>query len=155
MKKNLTWILAAAIVVVGVGAFYGGMVYGKNQASSALQANFANRQFNGAANGNRRNGQMGGFLNGEVISKDDKSLTVKLRDGGSKIVFFSGATQILKSVKGTIDDLPVGSNVTANGQTNSDGSVTAQLIQLRQDIPGSNTNASGTPSGGLSRPNNQ
>ncbi|MBU4332336.1 hypothetical protein KKD19_05810 [Patescibacteria group bacterium] len=35
-------------------------------------------------------------LNGEIIDKDDVSITLKLEDGGSKLVFYSDATKILK-----------------------------------------------------------
>lgn len=68
---------------------------------------------------------------GEIISKDEKSVTVKLRDGGSKIVFYYDGTKIDKFVSGNAADLEVGKNVVVSGTTNFDGSVTAQSVQVR------------------------
>jgi hypothetical protein len=144
MKKNLMWILIAAIVIVGVGAFYGGMQYDAGKKTAAGQFGFNGQQ--AGANGARNRFQAGSMVNGTILSKDDKSITVKSRTGGSRIVFFSPSTSILKSVTGTVNDLQVNSSVTASGQTNSDGSVTAQMIQLRQDMANFG-NASGTPNG--------
>ncbi len=70
-------------------------------------------------------------LTGEVISQSDDSLTIKLSDGSTKIVFVSDSTQITKSVDGTIDDLSEGEQIFVSGSENPDGSYTAQIIQLR------------------------
>ena len=135
MNKLITIVIATAIVV-GSGAFYGGMKYAENKAVSNRQQRI--QQFGGSGtgslNGGSGNRTAGGFTTGEIISKDDKSVTVKLRDGGSKIVFLSGSTEVTKSVNGTLVDLEVGKNISVNGTANSDGSVTAQTIQLRSNI---------------------
>ncbi len=140
-----------AVIIVGAGAFYGGMQYGKSQAGSGNNAAKQQRLAQGAGgqvqggqfNRQGRGGQAGGgFANGDIIAKDDKSLTIKLRDGGSKIIFLSGSTQIMKSVDGSISDLAVGQNVMINGSANADGSLTAQAVQLRPALPAS---ASSTP----------
>jgi hypothetical protein len=75
----------------------------------------------------------GGLAAGEIIAKDDASVTVKLRDGGTKIVFVSDKTEIGKAVVGSAADLEVGKTVMATGMPNADGSLTAQNIQLRAD----------------------
>ena len=137
--KNILLVAVAVAVLVGGGAFYGGMKYAQGRGS---RGNFANltpeqrQQFQANAGGGFRNGQgrggMGGmFVAGEIISKDDKSITIKLQDGGSKIVFYSDNTDVGKSVSGTSADLEIGKNITTNGTANSDGSITAQSIQIR------------------------
>lgn len=144
MKKNVL-ITVILVIIVGAGAFYGGMKYNqsKNQTTNLSASGFANltpeqRQarlqqmgasgLGATARGNRAGG---GFTAGEIIAKDDKSITVKLQDGGSKIVFFSVATPVTKSVNGSASDLSTGEQVVVTGTANQDGSLTAQSIQLR------------------------
>ncbi len=81
--------------------------------------------------GQRLGGAGAGLVSGEIISKDDTSITIKMRSGGSKIVFYSSTTEIGKFTRGSLADLNIGETVTATGSTNSDGSVTAQSIQMR------------------------
>ncbi|MFA6306354.1 MAG: hypothetical protein WCV70_00855 [Patescibacteria group bacterium] len=141
MQNKMLIGFIIAVVVVGAGSFYGGMQYGKNQTSA--QNNAARQQRFGQGAGPAQGGQFnrqgrvagGGFVNGDIIAKDDKSVTVKSADGGSKIVFLSGATQIMKSVDGSLVDLEMGENVMITGSANSDGSLTAQSIQLRPAAP--------------------
>ncbi len=132
MKNHIGFTILACVLVAG-GAFYGGMQY----ASAKTKSTGSTGQFRqgGAFGGQGRNGGTGrangGFVNGEVLSKDDKSVTIKLTSGGSKIVFFTTSTHVGKLVDGTADDLAVGKTVTVTGDANSDGSVTAQSIQIR------------------------
>ncbi len=155
MNKLITIVIVVA-VVVGGGAFYGGMKYAESksprgqfsrgdfqnlspeerqQRFQELGAN-AGGAFGGDHQGgpsDRRSG--GGFTAGEIISKDDKSITVKMRDGGSKIIFYSNTTEVGKFVNGAPSDLEIGKTVTINGSTNPDGSITAQSIQIRSAMP--------------------
>ena len=122
--------LVIVIVLMGV-SFYAGTQFpskkiGSNQFNMQGKQGMT-RQFN------PNNG--GGMTSGEIISKDAQSISVKLRDGGSKIIFFSTSTAITKGTQGTADDLVVGSQVMAVGTQNQDGSVTAKTIQLRNDMP--------------------
>lgn len=138
----------AAIVVVGAGCFYGGMLYEKSKAvtqnfTSEQRQVFGRMQKNGdgqARMGNRASGA--GFVNGDIISKDDKSITVKSSDGGSKIIFLSESTKVMKSVDSDISDLKAGKNVMISGSANADGSITAESIQLRPNVE---ANATSTP----------
>jgi hypothetical protein len=136
-KKHLTIWIVVTVVLVGV-SFYAGGVHAKSAAKNAMTA--ARGQFAGAGGarttGANRFGTGGGAVLGSVLSKDDTSMTVKSRDGSSKIVLFSGTTQVLKSAPGAASDISVGTQVSVQGTQNSDGSVSAQSIQIRPDMGG-------------------
>ena len=138
MNKFLPVAIVICLILVG-GAFYGGVKYGSRREPNFAGKNMMNWEKNGASNFN--NGPMkggkavgSGIVNGEVIAKDDKSVTVKIKDGGSKIVIFAASTAVTKTAAGTMDDVAVGANVMITGKTNADGSVTAETIQIRPDI---------------------
>jgi hypothetical protein len=131
-------------IVVGAGAFFGGMKYGANKnrpSAIGMHGNFGGNENVGQRNGGQmqdrqRMGQNGGgFIGGSIISKDDKSITVKDQSGNSKIIFFSDSTAVAKSASGSSSDLVVGENVMVNGKANADGSIVAQNIQIRPDQP--------------------
>lgn len=136
MKKTLLIIVGVAVLVVAA-AFFGGMKYAE---SKNPRRQFSMAGFGANTGGQARviNGQGaqrgGGLVIGEILSKDDKSVTVKLPDGGSKIIFFSNSTEIMKFVSGAVSDLEVGKTISVNGSANSDGSITAQSIQVRPNI---------------------
>jgi hypothetical protein len=152
MERKVKLILIHVIgilALVGASA-YGGMLYDKSQVAgqggqrvaggNGNFANFANRQPGTNGGQFRQNGGQpggiggrngGGLVSGEIISADDQSITVKLRDGGSKIVLLSDKTEVSKFVAGATSDLTVGENVMVTGSANTDGSVTAQMVQLR------------------------
>jgi hypothetical protein len=148
-KQNLVIIVVAGLILLS-GSFYGGMQYGaknaiKIQVSQGGRNNVGSfagggqrmvgqggqQRAGGVQGGGMGNGGAGDFTAGEIIFKDDTSVTIKTRDGGSKIVFFSDKTLIDKSVSGATGDLSVGQQITVNGKTSTDGSVIAQNIQIR------------------------
>lgn len=141
MNNKYVAMVVVALVVVGGGSFYGGMQYDKSVTAQARTA--ARTQFGGGAGGNNQGGQGGqqrggmmggrgqnggGFVTGEILSKDDKSLTIKTPDGGSTIVYFSATVNVRKADIGSLADLSLGQQVTVNGKSSSDGSVVADTI---------------------------
>lgn len=138
--KNKNLIIAILILLVGLGAgFFGGMKYRDYQISKQ-RASFAGGNFQRNGTGATGSGaRMGGAVravNGSILSVDDKGITVKLSDGSSKIVLMSDTTQINQAAAATKTDLKVGTTVAVFGQTNSDGSVTAQSIQMNPQTRG-------------------
>jgi hypothetical protein len=131
MNKNIIFVIVA--VVIAGASFYGGMLYQQSQRRN----NFT--QFAGGPNGSARggNGQSQGIrpVNGQIISADSQSITVKLRDGSSRIVILSDKTSINKSAPAAKEDLKVGEDVAVFGTQNSDNSVTAQSISLNPMNP--------------------
>ncbi len=138
MKQTVIIAIIVAIIV-GTGSLYAGIMIGKKQASPNANAGFArnvnggNRQMNGQFGGMARM-QGEGFVSGKIIAKDDQSITIESQGGGSKILFFSTSTPITKSATGSPADLSIGTNVTANGKTNSDGSMSAEMIQMSAEM---------------------
>ncbi len=131
-KKVLTVWVIIAVVLCGI-SFYAGDKHGQSASQTIADAGRGNFQGGqGGAGGNRR---FGGNANGEVLSKDASTMTVKMRDGSTRIVLYSTTTQVFKSTASTPDDVTVGETVSVMGTANSDGSVTAQSIQIRPAAP--------------------
>ena len=153
MNKLITTIIVVA-VIVGSGAFYGGMKYTKSKSprdgfsrgdfqnlspeerqqrfqefGANVGSAFSGDHEGGSGFGSRTGGSQP--FSGEIISQGDGSLTIKLSDGSTRIIFVTDSTQITKSVNGTVDDLSEGEQVFVAGTENPDGSYTAQTIQLR------------------------
>ncbi len=146
MKKNLPQIIIG-VLVVGAISFYGGIKYETSKTTTTpVDSQQRSSDQSGGRNGGRMGGNRGGanggggFANGEVVSADNTGLTIKMRDGSSKIVIFSSSTQILKSATGTLSDVVAGTQVTIMGSPNTDGSITAQSIQIRPNTPSSTPN---------------
>jgi hypothetical protein len=126
-KKAVCIIIAAAMILVYV-SYSAGYQKGK-------KITFSQGPGSGFSGANSMRNRGAGIINGDVTSKDETSMTVRGRDGSSKIVLYSGTTQIMKSTTGTSSDVAVGTQVMIQGKTNSDGSITAQSIQIRPEMP--------------------
>ncbi len=152
-KKNKILIgigSIAVIIAVGAGAFFVGMNYKKK--GGALEGRVGGPMMNDGGFGNPRKqmnprqgtgqqdgrrvmqGGVGagqGMILGEIISKDGTSITVKTKDGSSKVIYYSDSTDVNKSVESSKDELSSGQQVMVGGKSNSDGTVTAENIQIR------------------------
>lgn len=129
MKKHYVTI-SVAVVCAAIFFFIGDAV-GKNSAVSgnnSVRGVFASSTRGGFVG---RNG--GGFAAGQIIAIDQNSMTVQLPNGNSEIVFYSSSTQVVKLEPQTepVSSLTPGTQVMIGGTQNSDGSVTAQTIQIR------------------------
>jgi hypothetical protein len=133
VNKNLIIVGVIAAVIFGAGGFFAGIKY-QQLRRTALFNQMDNRNGQGQVRGTNFRP-----VNGEIINTDDKSITVKMQDGSSKIVLFSDQTQINQATTAAKSDLKTGQIVAVFGTSNSDGSVTAQSIQLNpQEFRGGN-----------------
>ena len=128
MKNNVFSFILIAVISLGVG-FYAGSFYQKNQQQSRF-SQFGTRNFS-AQNQGRRFGMGIRPISGQIIKKENDSITVKTQNG-TRIVFFTDKTNIVKTTKTKIEDLKENETVFIVGQENSDGSITAQNIQIGQ-----------------------
>ncbi|MBU6323159.1 hypothetical protein KGQ55_00540 [Patescibacteria group bacterium] len=125
-------ITGVVALIVGLGAGYWGATafakptpsFGRNLSQGGAGGVMFTRGGAGAQAG-------GGFVSGTVAQASATSITVNTRDGNSHVVLMSPSTTVAKSVTGSLSDLSAGSDVIVSGTTNSDGSITATLIQIR------------------------
>ncbi|NMB48351.1 hypothetical protein GYA13_02800 [Candidatus Kuenenbacteria bacterium] len=130
MKKTLP-IMIVIVVLVAAGSFYGGTKYQSSKIPSRGQFTGGPQgMMSGPGGMNRAGNSSMSFIGGEIISKDDQSVTIKLNNGGSKTVLYSASTTIGKMATGTADDLSIGTSVMVTGKSTTDGSLTAESIQI-------------------------
>lgn len=142
MEKKTVLLGVVALIALGVG-FFGGVAYEKQSVAASLSGQGASMR-NGAGDRSAGFGSMGtrtgdargagamggGFAVGEILSHDDKSITIRTSDGGSRIVYFSDTTSISKSAPTASTDLSVGERVRVNGKSSPDGTVAAENIDI-------------------------
>lgn len=117
-------------LIIGAGLGYEGAIAFAHPAAASQTV-----RSGGFAGGTRAGGASGGFLTGTVAAKDSGSITLNTRDGSSHVVLVTPNTTVSKSVNGALTDVATGSTIIVSGTTNSDGSVSASLIQLRPTLP--------------------
>lgn len=133
MKQNMIVVILLVTVATGAGGFFAGTKYQENK-----RGQFFTQMGNGQRPGNimnnvaGKNGGRGGFrpVAGEIVKNDAASITVKLTDGSSKIILLTAETQINKAEVITKEDLTAGTSVAVFGTETTDGSLTAQTIQV-------------------------
>lgn len=137
-NKNIVTSVIVCVVIAGI-SFWGGMKYDASKTATNQIANRGGQngfnQNGGGRGQGMRGGLNGGAVSGEILSVDATSMTLKLRDGGSKIVLFSPSSKVEKTVDGTTADVTTGKTVMVTGTPNPDGSVSATSIQLRPAFP--------------------
>lgn len=142
-------VVLLIVLGVGVGAFYGGMQYQLGKQTAGFGRNFAMGQQGmgtGRTGTNTRRTGNGQPISGEIINVDTDSLTVKLADGSSRIVLLNEKTIYNKTASVEKTELKAGEKVGIFGTTNTDGSVSAQNVQLNPQfrMGGVGANASGS-----------
>lgn len=145
--KDTILIVIIAVLVAGGGGFFAGSKYQSQQRKGGWPTTTTNQ--GQLRPGENRKGGWGegqgqgnriGFrpVKGEIIGTDEKSITVKMDDGSSKIILISDTTQIYQAETASREDLTEGTTVSVFGTTNTDGSVSAQNIELnpiKRNIP--------------------
>lgn len=127
-------VIIILVLIVGTGAFFGGIQYQKRQ-RPGLEFNGQGGQWPSRRLGNGQNGNTRP-VSGQIINSEDKSITVKMQDGSSKIVFVSDNTSITEATAASKQSLQTGKQIMMFGTGNSDGSITAQNIQLNTQFRG-------------------
>lgn len=144
-----TQIVVAAVIGLMLlgGGFAAGMTYGKNGTAAAASASPSDRgagrgQGNGAG---ARFGQGGAngqeLLTGQIISVNDGSITVQVRQPGqngaspttsSQIVLLGSNTRIVKTTESDIkaSDLKANDQIQIVGTTDASGNVSATAIVI-------------------------
>lgn len=137
MKKQIIITgIVCAIIFGGVG-YALGKKYSVPSPQSTNDMGVRPGMGKGGAGMPRQN-RMEGFTTGEVLAKDDTSITLKLRDGSTKIIFVSPSTELTRPVKSTISDVTIGVMVMAQGKEGADGTITATSLQVRENLPSGN-----------------
>ena len=122
-------MITVLVAVVGGLAFFCGIQYQKMQATTFTSGQYGQ---NGGQGAGRLGGRAGGSrpTTGQVISQDATGFIVKLPDGSSKIILVGSSTMFVKTSTASASDIKNGDRLMVFGTQNSDGSATAQNIQI-------------------------
>lgn len=150
ISQNIVIGCAVTAIVTGGVGFWGGTTYSKSQSMPNLQNRGGGRtmmqepNYNTMPSGNRvapgasdSQGPMGQRSTaGEVTAKDDKSITVKMNDGSSRMIILSDKTTYRTSEEASLDAIAVGTKVAVFGESGNDGSMTAASIEINPQMMG-------------------
>lgn len=126
--------VAIGVAAAGAG-FFGGMQYrnyqlAQNRGAFFTQASGRNGAFLQGNGAGRMMQNGGGRVAGQIVKVDPSSITVQLPNGGTRLVLTSDQTAFMTATTTTKEALKVGERISAFGTANSDGSVSAQNVQL-------------------------
>lgn len=130
IKKYKVHIIWAVAVIL---AFSVGFLVGKMGSSAPRQfaGGLNGENFGASSRGASSNRTGGSFAAGKIASINGQTITLQLPNGSSEVVFFSSSTSIIKPATASASSLTEGLRVMVGGSSNSDGSLTAQTIQIQ------------------------
>lgn len=139
--NKITFVLAGLLLIAG--GFVAGSLVQKNSGSTtnAAAPNFGSNARGGAfgggqgfpgAGGGTGTGTRSGGTTGTVKLIDGSTIYVTTAAGDTVIVKTSGDTKVSVSQSSTLKSLKAGQSVTIQGQTGSDGSVTATTVTAQK-----------------------
>lgn len=120
MNKFLILGIVLFLVGTGLGFFVGSKAQRKTSGSD-----FQFRQ---------RFGNNMNSVKGQIIKDENGNLTIKLSDGSTKLVIVPSSATVYKTDKVNFSDLKTNEEVLIFGTQNSDGSITAENIQLNPKV---------------------
>jgi|SRR5579885_3004045 len=124
-------LVVIIVIIVAAGGFFAGMQYQKMQRQSFMGGKGGavfQQRFGGAGFGGQNANIQA--VRGQILNAGNGTMTIKMNDGSTKLVVLSGSTKITKAATASQSDLKTGQTVMVVGSSNSDGSVTAQSVQL-------------------------
>jgi hypothetical protein len=137
MNKNLIIaVVVTAIIAGGIGFAGGRQVAEKRkvtQDGNMITGDQSDRTGRfGSPSKSPNRGIRGGFVSGQIISRDATSMTVKLPDGNTRIVFLGANLEVTAYSSSTQAALVVGSHVRVSGETADAGALTARRVDISQ-----------------------
>lgn len=143
MNRTVKIIIAIVVMLaVAGGSFYGGTLYGKNQAqASFVTARGRGGAFPGGMGGVVIGGApagaqqqtdqfVGGALFGQIKEIGDDAMVIHDANGKPVQIKVTDTTLIEKQASVTLSDLAVGETVIVSGSRGEDGSITARSVQV-------------------------
>ncbi len=127
MKKyrvHIIWVIVAIIALAG------GFFWGKATVRSAFDSGTYAGALGSSTRRTAGSTTGGGFVTGQISAIDSSSITLQLANGNSDVVFYSSSTAVTEPTIVSVSKLTTGTTVMIGGTTNSDGSLTAQTIQV-------------------------
>ena len=135
-KRPGRWVTPALALVAAIGVgIFGGVLIGQHTGtSSSSQATGFRGGLGGATGAAGAGGAAGGgaagggVTSGTVVSVKGDTVVLKTASGSDVTVTTSSTTSVTKSATSSVSALKAGETVTAIGQTDSSGNVTATTV---------------------------